>query len=551
MGVEEGQSLDTFSMRLHESCWGKFFEKETSQEVELSDDANVCATPFNEPVVTERHAGSCVTILDEDGNGTFDVLLGDLSNEYVNLLVNTGDNESGWITDQDNSFPSYDVPIFMDIFNATFYIDINNDGKRDLMAAPNAKANIENHKVLWYYSNVGSDDNPVFEYRKDDFLVEDMIDLGASSSPTFTDYNQDGLIDIVVGSRGLYQGQGETDPRIYLFENIGTPNQPSFELVDDNYNNFAQFGDDGFLFYPTFGDLDGDGDNDMLTGDQNGYLYYSENIAGPGLPYQFGPTITEFMNIRPGNNVRVAIADLNQDGLGDIITGERSNNNNGVGGIGAAIFFPNIGTIGNPIFEGEETASPNIMAFGAVNTQTIFDPTAMTAPYFYFDNQEYKMFVGSRGGKVDVYNNILGNLEGSFDKLYEDFGTIKDGESTSLAVADIDGDNLLEMVIGNERGGLTMYQTDVLADANVSTHDTNSDLKIVLLPNPASTMISFKSEIDLIDTPYELFNIAGKRVSQSILTSGKRIDVSDLPKGFYLVKMTIDTKIVTRRFFKS
>ncbi len=550
--IEDGLSIDTFSMRLEESCWGKFYEAETSQEVVLSTDSDACATPFDEPFVEERHAGSCVTLIDEDGNGTWDVLLGDLSNRNINLLINTGDNESGHITSQDNLFPSYDVPIDMDIFNATFYDDVDNDGKRDLIAAPNNLGNnTENYRVLWYYTNVGSDSNPLFEFRKDDLLVEEMVDLGASSAPTFTDYNQDGLLDIVVGSLGRYQNTENKDSRLYLFENKGTLTQPAFELVDENYNNFSQFAENGAFFHPTFGDLDGDGDIDMLVGDSGGHLYYSENIAGPGLPYEFTNTITEFMGIRPGNNVRVSIADLNQDGLGDIITGEKNNNSNGSGGIGALIYFPNIGTVGNPVFEGEETEAPNIMAFGDVNTQTIFDPSAMSAPYFYLDNNEYKLFVGSRSGKVDIYSNILGNLNGSFTLESEDYGEIRDGENTSLAVADLNGDNKLEMIIGNERGGLTLYGTEILADANVNTDGThNNDVSIGLFPNPTRGIMSLKSDINLSNTTYQIFNVDGKVVLEDVIGIDGKIDISDAPQGSYLIKILLPHTTVCKKVVK-
>ncbi len=52
-----------------------------------------------------------------------------------------------------------------DVFNAGFYLDINNDGVRDLIASPNADAKIENYEVMWYYENKGTDDNPDFEVR--------------------------------------------------------------------------------------------------------------------------------------------------------------------------------------------------------------------------------------------------------------------------------------------------------------------------------------------------------------------------------------------------
>ena len=43
-------------------------------------------------------------------------------------------------------------------------------------------------------------------------------------------------------------------------------NSPAYELVDANYLNLNLF-DDSFSFAPAFGDLDNDGDLDILVGE--------------------------------------------------------------------------------------------------------------------------------------------------------------------------------------------------------------------------------------------------------------------------------------------
>jgi len=116
---------------------------------------------------------------------------------------------------------------------------------------------------------------------------------------------------------------------------------------------------------------------------------------GLGQPLEFAPAVYEFQNIQPGNIVRPQIADLNQDGLGDLILGERKNNSDGNGKVGALIFYPNIGTIGAPEFESDEELSPNIIAFGGVNTQTITEIGASTAPYIYHNGMNTMLFTGS------------------------------------------------------------------------------------------------------------------------------------------------------------
>ena len=70
------------------------------------------------------------------------------------------------ITAVDQNFPSNNSnTIATDItaFPAAFFLDVNNDGLKDLIASPNIANNCENKESLWLYLNSGSNAAPDFQ----------------------------------------------------------------------------------------------------------------------------------------------------------------------------------------------------------------------------------------------------------------------------------------------------------------------------------------------------------------------------------------------------
>ncbi len=483
--VENGFGLDSLIFRFATPCWGGFFESGITPEVDLAPRIGDCSSNL-ENNIESRHAGSTVTALNLNESCGKDVLIGDLSFDNLVALYNNGTCNTAWVTQQDITFPSYDVPAKVAPFPNSFYIDLDGDGIRDLAVAPNERENTENTNTIWYYKNVQTDDLPKFQFQQTNFLGETMLDFGGGSNPTFVDYNGDGLMDIVVGNHGIFKSFGVRDARLFLFENIGTRTAPKYQLVNDDYLGFSRFSELAWDFTPHFTDLDGDGDLDLIVGEIFGGLFFGENIGGVNEKIDIVNIIPNWMDINIGQSSVPFVADIDKDGLPDLLIGERNGNIN---------FFKNIGTAGNPMFSGTETVPPNTQLFGRIDAREPGFVTGFSAPFVLEINGQPTVLTGTDQGQIEYYQVNSQNISGKFDELDLNFGNIKAGAKTRIALADINNNGFLEALVGNLRGGLQLYATNLPSASNITnTHGMVNHTTIHVFPS--ITNGRFQYEID-------------------------------------------------------
>ena len=542
MSVERGFKKDTLIYELADDCWGRFLDNGFQASVKLGT-KDVCANSLKGDIsLVIRHPGASLTTYDKDNDGDKDLLIGSVSFENISDLTNGGTAQQAWMTQQDNRFPFNTEGVNLPSFPATYILDVDNDGKKDVVVTPSSSNFIENYNVAWMYKNIGTNLIPSFQLQQKDLFVKDMIDFGAGANPAFVDVDADGLTDLIVGNLSYFLPFNGRDSRLFYYRNIGTNQTPKYKLIDDNWLNFKALSNIDILnFSPTFGDMDGDGDLDMLVGEDSGTLIYIENKGGVGRPLSMDTPQSNWKNIQAGSTSKPQIVDLNRDGLPDIVTGTRNGN---------LRYFQNIGTASQPNFN---TTATN-QNLGKIDVRDIGFATGFAAPCFVDFKGKYTLFVGTEGGKIFVYDSLENNLNGTFRLVNNDYGKIRDGARTTPIVRNINGDDKLEMLIGNYRGGLTGYKTTYNSDGTTPIQSVDNQLVIQIYPNPANDFlnIEIKNSLDFKFMKITVFNAMGQ-VMKNLENAHPQylMPIFELNAGIYFIEIKGDNERSVLKFVKN
>ncbi len=249
---------------------------------------------------------SAPTLADIDGDGDLDLVVGE-SDGTLKYYQNTGTTSNPAYeakTGDDNPFNGIDVGYY----SSPTLADIDGDGDLDLVMG-------EAYGTLKYYQNTGTTSNPAYEAKTGDDNPFNGIDVGDSSKPALADIDGDGDLDLVVG---------EDKGTLKYYQNTGTTSNPAYEAKTGDDNPFNGI-DVGYSSSPTLADIDGDGDLDLVAGEeQNGTLKYYRNTGTTSNPTYEAKTgdSNPFNGIDVGNYSTPNLADIDGDGDLDLVVGE-------------------------------------------------------------------------------------------------------------------------------------------------------------------------------------------------------------------------------------
>ncbi len=250
------------------------------------------------------------------------------------------------------------------------------------------------------------------------------------------------------GDGDLDMISGENDGHFNYYENTGTPTAPIFVQRTGGANPMdgENTGDDNKM---ELIDIDGDGDYDIINGGDNGKVYYFENTGtttAPAFTQRTGGA-NPMNGVDIGDDSNPSFADLDNDGDYDLVLGEDD---------GTMYWYENTGTATAPVYTNRT---------GASNPMNGIDVGKEAAPAFVDMDADgdLDLFVADDGASFSYFENtgtvsapVFVERTGAANPLD---GFTPDTAPT-LTYVDIDGDGDSDQFSGGDNGKFKFYRGD-------------------------------------------------------------------------------------------
>ena len=201
----------------------------------VSDDEDVCTVNSETGTVTGVNEGECRVTLTLSKVGYNDKII-----EYITPVVLSPNVIKGQHIFKGLLLGQYTKPVLA---------DVDGDNDDDLVVGLS-------NGTLKYYRRNASDAPNAFTQRKGADNPFNNINVGEQASPTFTYINRDNKLDLVVG---------EKNGTLKFYLNESTTESIIFTEKTSSENPFNGI-DVGTFSTPTFADVDGDSDLDLVVG---------------------------------------------------------------------------------------------------------------------------------------------------------------------------------------------------------------------------------------------------------------------------------------------
>jgi hypothetical protein len=336
-------------------------------------------------------------------------------------------------------------------------------------------------------------------------------------TPCFADLDGDNDLDLLTGgTTGVFQ----------YYQNIGSVSVPKF--TDPLVNAFG-LKNSGAYSKPVFGDLDGDGDYDVLVGSERGDLEYYQNTGTKTAPKFANVVLNPFSLNENRKYLTPFLVDLDGDNDLDLIAGTEIN---------GIAYQENIGTAHAPKF-----ATIQFDPFNILSSETDLIPALAD-----IDNDgDLDLIVANQSPSYQYYENIGTKSQPVFASPRTNPFSIKPNSGDpSPFLMDLDHDGDMDLLSG-QTDRFNYYENTQLVNKTIGIYNKSP---IQIFPNPVNSEIVINSTETFSNCLVELYDLNQRFIRNIKINPSEHIDVQDLPAGEYYLKIRQHQNLYSIKFAK-
>ena len=388
---------------------------------------------------------------DVDCNGKLDMLLGRIDGTITQYELQGLDSARGsgprfrLITErfQDIQIIGTRTPSLHGA-NTMAVFDIDADGDQDILWGDFFEPGL-----LWL-RNQGTCPQPDFHGERIPFPPQQPVETSGYNAPAFGDLTipPDGRADLLVGVLGgAFNPIKTSAANLYRIEQTAPG---AWTVVTTHVLDAVDLGTESI---PAFGDIDRDGDLDLVVGTKieptntrTGAVYWFENVGSRAAP---GFRLRGHLTVLPAFHDAPALGDLDGDGLPDLVIGQFQD---------AVAWYRNTGTSGAGRFTLVDSAVVRLPR-GSNGVPELHDIDR---------DGDLDLFLGDAAGRIAFFRNAGTSRLPRFILASEDYLDARAGRRAVPRFVDLDGDGVAELVVGTEQGGVPAVFRGLVPDSSLA-----------------------------------------------------------------------------------
>jgi len=358
-------------------------------------------------------------------------------------------------------------------------------------------------------------------------------------APIFADIDADGDKDMLVGDS--YDG-------VQYFKNTGSKTAAVFTAVTGTSNPFDGIGMTGYAV-PSFGDLDKDGDFDLILGTDGDSLAYFKNTgtATSGVfamqtgTNHFLPNIPDAESL---DELAPSFVDIDGDGDLDVVFGEED--------YSSIYLLKNTGT----------ATAPNFVYVGATATDNPFAAVnpfnSRTEPGFgdIDKDGDIDAWVGGESYTIVYLRNDGTKTAPNFVKVTgtgtnNPFANFSPNGYANAAFVDIDFDGDNDYFVG-QGSGISFFKNTDPTVGTTATQVANINHLVSVFPNPAKDQLQVSiNDNTALNPTATMLNSKGVEVLKyNASGSDFTLNIAGLEAGVYILKLSSDQNVAVVKVVK-